>query len=58
MYLVLGFPIFKMGSLGTSLAVQQLRLHTSNAWDVGPKPGWGTNIPHASDCIVRRQINK
>ena len=31
----------------TSLVVQQLRLHASNAGDVGLIPGQGTNIPHA-----------
>ena len=31
---------------GTSLAVQCLRLHASNAGDAGSIPGWGTKIPH------------
>ena len=31
----------------TSLVVQQLRLHASNAGDMGLIPGQGTNIPHA-----------
>ena len=31
----------------TSLAVQWLRLHASNAGVQGLIPGWGTRIPHA-----------
>ena len=34
----------------TSLMVQWLRCHVSNAVDVGSIPGWGTNIPHATRC--------
>jgi len=32
---------------GTSLVVQWLRLHASNARDMGSIPGQGTKIPHA-----------
>ena len=32
---------------GTSLAVQQLRLHASNVGGAGLIPGQGTKIPHA-----------
>ena len=32
----------------SSLVVQWLRLHISNAGAVGLIPGWGTNIPPAS----------
>ena len=32
---------------GTSLVVQWLRLHASNAGGVGSVPGWGTEIPYA-----------
>ena len=32
---------------GVSLAVQWLRLHTSNARDAGSNTGGGTKIPHA-----------
>ena len=35
---------------GTSLAVQWLRLHPSNAGGAGSIPGWGTEIPHAAWC--------
>ena len=35
-------------SIGTSLAVQWLRLHALNAGDIGSIPGWGTKIPHAA----------
>ena len=34
--------------LGTSLAVQWLRLHTSNAGDIGSIPGQGNTTPHAT----------
>ena len=34
--------------LGTSLAVQWLRLHTSNAGGVGSIPGQENTIPHAT----------
>ena len=33
---------------GTSLAVQWLRLHASNAGGEGSTPGQGTKIPHAT----------
>ena len=33
---------------GTSLAVQWLGLHASNAGGVGSVPGRGTKIPHAA----------
>ena len=32
---------------GTSLEVQWLKLHASNAGDTGLIPGWGTKIPYA-----------
>ena len=34
-------------TVGTSLAVQGLRLHSSTAWGVGSIPGQGTKMPHA-----------
>ena len=33
--------------MGTSLVVQQLRVHASNAEGMGLIPGWGTKIPQA-----------
>ena len=36
--------------LGTSLAVQWLRIHVSSARGAGLIPGWGTKIPHAAQC--------
>ena len=33
--------------VGTSLAVQGLRLHSSAAWGVGSIPGQGAKMPHA-----------
>ena len=38
---------FRYVSFGTSLVVQGLRLHASNA---GLIPGWETKIPHAMWC--------
>ena len=35
-------------SLGTSLVVQWLRLHTSPVGGEGLSPGWGTKIPHTT----------
>jgi len=46
-------PTLNKSSPGTSLMVQWLRPHTSNAGGMGPIPGWGTKIPH-----VRRQSQK
>ena len=34
--------------MGTSLAVQWLRLHASDAGGAGSIPGQGTKIPHAA----------
>ena len=39
--------LFKVNSSGTSLVVQWLRLHASNAGGDGLIPGWGIKIPHA-----------
>ena len=36
-------------SSGTSLVVQRLRLHTSNAGGTGFIPGWGSEIPDAAE---------
>ena len=36
--------------MGTSLAVQWLRLHTSTAGGVGSIPGQGIKIPRAAQC--------
>ena len=38
----------KIAALGTSLAVQWLRLHAPNAGDTGLIPGRGTKMPHAA----------
>ena len=42
-------------SLGTSLVVQWLRLHTSLVRGVGLSPGWGTKIPHAMAKKIKRK---
>ena len=36
---------------GTSLVVQWLRLHASNAEGVGSIPGVGTKIPHTREAV-------
>ena len=41
--------------LRASLAVQWLRLHASNAGDMGWIPGRGTKIPHASRCSKKKK---
>ena len=43
-------------SLGTSLAVQQLRLRASTAGGTGPVPGRGTKMPHAMWHIQKIKI--
>ena len=40
----------KNNGLATSLVVQWLRLHASNAGDLDSVPGQGTKIPHAAWC--------
>ena len=35
---------------GTSLAMQRLRFHTSNAEGTGSIPGQGNKVPHAAQC--------
>ena len=40
----------KGGLLGTSLAVQRLRLHASTARTMCSLPGRGTKIPRAMQC--------
>ena len=42
---------------GTSLAVQGLRLHASNAEGMGLIPGQGTKIPHALRQGQNKQKN-
>ena len=39
--------MFLKKNLGTSLVVQQLRLHASNAGGVAVIPDWGTKFPPA-----------
>ena len=49
---------FKMVTLGTSLVVKWLRLHTSNAGAAGSIPGRGTKIPHALRHGQKNKIKK
>ena len=42
-----GKLLHKTHAVGTSLAVQWLRLHASTAGGVGSIPGRGTKMPHA-----------
>ena len=41
--------------IGTSLAVQWLRLCTSTAGGTGSIPGQGTKIPHAMQCNQKKK---
>ena len=41
---------FLKKTLGTSLAVQWLRLCVCTAGGAGSIPGWGTKIPHTAQC--------
>ena len=45
----------KQKSLGTSLVVQWLRLHPSNAGNVGSIPGRETKIPHATWHVQKKE---
>ena len=42
--------------MGTSLVVQWLILHASNAGVTGSIPGWETNILHASWHCVKKSF--
>ena len=44
-------------NLGTSLAVQWVRLHAANAEGMGSIPGQGTKIPHAVKCSQKINNN-
>ena len=44
--------------LGTSQAVQWLRLHASNAGGMGLIPGQGTKIPHATGWGQKIKLKK
>ena len=48
------FYISRTKALRTSLAVQWLRLCTSNAGGMGSIPGQGTKIPHAAWCSQKK----
>ena len=43
---------------GTSLVVQQLKLHDFNASDMGLIPGWGPKIPHAVRHGPKKKIRR
>ena len=45
-------------TLGTSLAIQWLRLRASTEGGTGLIPGWGTKIPHAMRAVWPKQTNK
>ena len=48
--MVVFFFFFLMACLGTSQAVQWLRLHASTAGGTGLIPGQGTKIPQTTEC--------
>ena len=43
---------------GPSLAVQWLRLRTSNAGGAGSIPAWGTKTPHDVRCGAAKKLQK
>ena len=45
----------KIGTRGTTLAIQWLRLGTCNAGSVDLIPSQGTKIPHASQCDQKKK---
>ena len=49
------FPHVEREVMGTSLAVQWLRLHAPNAVHEGSILGWGTKIPHAMHVWLKRK---
>ena len=54
------FPSYKPTGIETSVVVQRLRLHTSNARDTGSIPGWGTEIqmPHSAAKKKKKKLKK
>ena len=44
-------------NIGTSLVVQQLRLHISSAQGAGLIPGWGTEIAHDEQLEEKKKKN-
>ena len=50
--------VIRNHDLGTSLAVQWLRLRASNAGGEGSIPGQGTKIPHAMWWGQKKQKEK
>ena len=49
--------VLKAWHTGTSLVVQWLRLHTSNAGGINSSPSWETKIPHAVRHSVKKKKN-
>ena len=49
---------FKNPKVGTSLAVQYLRLHASSAGGTSSISGWGTKITHAVWCSQKKYLKK
>ena len=45
----------KMPGSQTSLVAVWLRLHASNAGDLGSIPDWGTKISHATQCSQKKK---
>ena len=54
-FLISGVMSFQTVGAGTSLAVQWLSLHTSNAGGTGLIPGQRTKIPHAMRCGCQKK---
>ena len=48
--------ILKWDQTGTSLPVQWLRLHASNAWGMSSIPGQGTKIPCSAGLDLKDEV--
>ena len=45
-----------MINMGTSLAIQWLRLHASNSGGIDLSPGQATKIPHVMQCSQKKRF--
>ena len=53
-YSIFSIFLFTQNILGTSLAVQWLRLQAPNAGGMGLLPGWGTKISQAAEHGLKK----
>jgi len=52
------WQFFKRFSMGTSLAVQQLRFCASTAGGVGSVPSWGAKSLRTTQCSQKIKVSK